>query len=105
MKQNPIEEMLDICHALIDMIENVGACPDVTAMQETFSDAFTSAMRAYQAEEIEVDIRTLPPIMFAFATEELPILCSGSQEDLDKAKQQLKLFIVAVNELVHPKVS
>ncbi len=105
MNQNPIEEMLDICQALIEMIENVGACPDVTAMQETFSDAVDSAMKAYQDGKIEVDIRTLPPVMYAFATDELPVLCHGSQEDLERAKQQLKLFIVAVNELVRPRLS
>ena len=49
-------------------------------------------MVAYKNGEIEADIRTLPPIMYAFATEELPVLCQGDEEDLEKARKQLGLF-------------
>lgn len=105
MEPNPIDEMLDIAQALIDMIEEVGACPDLSSMQQTFSNAVDNAMKAYQNGEIEVDIRTLPPVMYAFAMEELPLLCQGTEADLRMAKQQLGLFLVSIKELVNPRMS
>lgn len=99
MKPNPIEEMFDICNTLIEMIDVVGVCPDLISMQETFSETVENAMKAYQRGEIDVDIRMLPPAMYAFATEELPVLCAGNPDDLRRAKQQLKLFIASMNEL------
>ncbi|MFW9849699.1 MAG: hypothetical protein ACFFF4_11180 [Candidatus Thorarchaeota archaeon] len=105
MTSNPIDEMLELCQALIDMIGGVGACPDLFVMQESFSDAVDKAMTAYKNGEIEVDIRTLPPIMYAFATEELPLLCQGDAEDLEQARKQLNLFMTSVRELVNPKPS
>jgi hypothetical protein len=104
MKTNPIDKMLDIAQTIIVMIDDVGACPDLSAMQQTFSDTVDNAMKAYKEGQIQVDIRTLPPVMYAFAMEELPILCQGSEEDLKKAKQQLKLFIVSIRELVKPRM-
>lgn len=62
-------------------------------------------MKAHKKGEIEVDIRTLPPVMYAFATEELPILCGGGPVDLLKAEQHLNLFVVSVKELVHPRAN
>jgi hypothetical protein len=103
MTSNPIDEMLELCQALIDMIGGVGACPDLFVMQKSFSDAVDRAMSAYKNGEIEVDIRTLPPVMYAFATEELPVLCQGDAEDLEKAKKQLGLFMTSVKELVRPR--
>ena len=103
MTSDPIEEMLELCQALIDMIGGVGACPDLTVMQQSFSDTVDDAMKAYKKGEIEVDIRTLPPVMYAFATEELPVLCTGDAADLEKARKQLGLFINSVKELVQPR--
>jgi len=103
MTSDQIEEMLELCQALIDMIGGVGACPDVTIVQQSFSDAVDDTMKAYKRGEIEVDIRTLPPVMYTFATEELPILCGGGPEDLLKAEQQLNLFVVSVKELIRPR--
>lgn len=103
MTSNPIEEMLELCQALIDMIGSVGACPDLTVIQQSFSDTVDDAMKAYKRGEIEVDIRTLPPVMYDFATEELSVLCTGDAADLEKARKQLGLFITSVKELVHPR--
>ncbi len=105
MTSNPIDEMLELCQALIDMIGGAGACPDLFIMQQSFSDTVDRAMKSYKNGEIEVDIRNLPPIMYAFATEELPILCQGDIEDLEKARKQLGLFMTSVRELVNPKTS
>ncbi len=102
MTSDPIDDMLELCQALIDMIGGAGACPDLFVMQKTFSDTVDRAMDAYKKGEITVDIRTLPPLMYAFATEELPVLCQGDVEDLEKARKQLGLFITSVKELVKP---
>ncbi len=105
MAANPIKEMLDIADALIEIIEKLGACPDVTTVQQMFSATVGKAIKAYQEGKIEVDIRSMPPVMYTFTMEELPHLCKGNEDDLNRAKQQLKLFITSIRELVNPMVN
>ncbi len=103
MKPGLIEEMLEHCQQLIDMIDRVGACPELTVIHETFVESVNRAMKAYEEGKIAVDLRALPPVMYSFATEELPVLCQGGPDDIQNARRQLKLFMVSVKEILKPK--
>ncbi len=95
--------MLEACEMLVEIIEIQGACPDMTLALNVFTEAVSKAMRLYQEGTIETDVRTLPPVMYEFVENELPVLCSGDASDLEKARKQLNLFIVSVKELVQPR--
>lgn len=100
---SPIDSMKTSCQELLSILDGTEECHDIEPHLTKFISAVEEAMQIFNSGEIKVEMGTLPKTMHIFVTQDLPRLCQGDSPNILKACQNLRLFLVTMDQLVKPE--
>ncbi len=98
MIENMLKYSEDLKNALIsgndqNLIKN---------LQRIFTESVINAMSEFKKGNIEVDVETLPIVMFNWVTKELPIKILD-KDNFKKIIDELVLFNITILKILNPK--